>query len=64
MQKLSWVIVYIQNPRDPRQEIMIELVYVVGDIKINSVSIQKQKINPENLVFFNTEKGKYIKHRN
>lgn len=35
---------------------MTELVKVVGDIKINSVSIQKQKINPQNLGFLIQQK--------
>lgn len=38
------MIVCIQNPRESRQEIMTEFVKAVGNIKINSVSIQKQKI--------------------
>lgn len=47
----------MQNPRGPRQGIMTELVKVVGNIKINSVSMQKQKKNPENSAFLIQQKG-------
>lgn len=48
MHKLSWVTVYIQNLREPRQGIMTKLVKAGGDIKIHSVSIQSKNIkNPE-----------------
>lgn len=68
MHKLSWVTVYIQNPREPRQVIMTKLVKVGGDIKIHSVSIQSKNIkNPEKnfkVFFFSTAKRKSIKYRN
>ena len=38
------LITYFENSREFKQVIMIEFAKDVGDIKINSVSIQKQKV--------------------
>ena len=53
------LITYFENSREFKQVSMIEFARDVGDIKINSVSIQKQKVkNAENNLsfFFNTVK--------
>lgn len=47
------LITYFENSREFKQVIMIEFAKDVGDIKINSVSIQKQKVkNAENNLSF------------
>lgn len=48
------LITYFQNSREFKQVIMIEFAKDVGDIKISSVSIQKQKVKKaeNNLSFF------------